>query len=250
MVHLWLWHWRDGPGWVRSASDELRQLRADGAGVIRIQLQDDGEVPLWLVDLYKYFGYKVWGAIRPSGDPLGGSLWSPWAAAGFGDSERRRLGLNGIDWNFEREVRLADAESGGAWSRQFKPAFRARQPRVACALDTVFGDFAGGIENVYTPGFRMNVQTYWGGEGIYDDPVPKIVEWCAGAQPKISKAVVKPVFRVTRNNNGELLDRSLAISDSKKAGTIGNVLYYIDGAEFDYLRAFVRESIAEGVALR
>lgn len=249
-VHLWLWHWRDGPGWVRSNSDELRALRADGARVIRVQLQDDGDVPDTLVALYHSMGFKVWGAIRPSGAPLEapGTVWYPEQTALFGKSERVRLGLNGIDWNFEREVRDQDTATNGWWSSTFKTRARQLMPTLPMVLDTVYGDFAGGINNVYTPDFRMNVQTYWGPEGTWDDPPTNIVKWCSTAQPPIAKANVKPVIRVSPNSAGELVGRDTVIQDCKAAGTKGIVFYYIDGAPLDHLRAFIRESIAAGIA--
>jgi hypothetical protein len=257
-AHLWLWHHRDGPGWCRNPeSAEWKALWDAGARVIRVQLQDDWPVPRSLVDGWRDVGrvtgrpWKVWGAIRPSHEPLGGDIWTPMQTADFAASEKRLLSLQGMDFNFEREVRDEDTASGGWWSGEFVSVFRRLWPNLPCALDTVFGDFAGGINNVYTPapaGMRMNVQTYWGPEGIYDDPVPNIVKWCAGASPSIPKSVIKPVFRVTRNNSGELLDPALAIADCVKAGTVGLVLYYVDGADVSYLCSFIRDAIAAGAA--
>lgn len=248
-VHLWLWNWRTGPGWCRSADAlEWAQLRADGARAVRIQLQDNGSVWPGLVAGLKERGWKVWGAMRPSYAPLGGMIWEPVAAAEWAASEKRRLKLDGLDFNFEREVRDADKASGGAWSRAFVGRFRALCPTLPCALDTVYGDFAGGIENVYTPGIRFNVQTYWGEEGIWDDPPTNILRWCAGAQPRIRKAIVKPVVRVAPNNAGELPDPKAVIFDCQRAGMRGVVFYYVDGAPLPYLRAFIRDAIARGVA--
>jgi hypothetical protein len=248
-VHLWLWHWRDGPGWVRNPqSDELRALRVAGARVLRVQLQDDGPVPRELVDGWKAAGWKVWGAMRPSHAPLGGTVWDPTVAAAWAEREKYQLALHGLDFNFEREVRDADVASGGQWSRDFVERFRSLCPTLPCALDTYYGDFAGGINNVYTPGIRFNVQTYWGSEGIWDDPPTNIVKWCSGAQPVIPKAVIKPVFRVTRNNSGERLDMNVALDDAKIAGTKGMVLYTLDGGDLDFQIEFVKRAIAEGVA--
>lgn len=243
-VHLWLWHWRTG-GYDAPV---LKLLREDGARVLRVQLQDDGPIPRERVDLWKSLGLRVWGAIRPSYDPLGPGTWTPRQTAEFARDEKRRLALDGMDFNFERDVMLADIETGGAWSAEFVSLFRSFCPTLPACLDTVFGDFAGGINNVYTPGMRMNVQTYWGPEGTWDDPPTNIVKWCAGAQPVIAKANIKPVVRVSPNTAGELVSRATVIADCKAAGTKGIVFYYVDGAPLEHLRAFIRESIASGIA--
>jgi len=251
-VHLWLWHWRDGPGWCRNpGSSEWQALWDAGARVIRVHLQDDGPVPRELVDGWKARGWKVWGCIRPSGSPLepSGNIWTPHETAAFARSEKVRLALQGMDFNFEREVRDADTESGGMWSREFVPYFRSLCPTLSCVLDTNFGDFAGGINNVYTTAnFRFNVQTFWGVDGIWDDPTTNIVKWCAGAQPVIPKAIIKPIFRIVDNNQGEILDPEVAISNTVLAGTKGAVLYHLDGGELDYTLNFVRRLIASGAA--
>jgi hypothetical protein len=249
--HLWLWHWRDGPGWVRDPqSAELRSLREAGARVIRVHLQDDGPVPRELVDGYKAAGWKVWGAMRPSHAPLGGSVWEPFPAAEWAAAEKRRLALDGLDMNFEDEVRRADNDSSGTWSEAFATRFRQLCPTLSCGLDTYYGSAGGGLNlGAYvTRAFRMNVQTYWGSEGIWDDPTTRIVEWCKGAQPSIPKANVKPVFRVTANNSGQSLDQDRAIADSVRAGTKGAIFYYLDGAELSYLREFIRKAIADGIS--
>lgn len=250
-IALWLWHWKSGPGWVRNPW-EMNKLRADGARVLRVQLQDDGPVDLELVKMWKSIGFKVWGAIRPSGYPLAGpgATWDPLDAAFFAKEEKRRLALHGMDFNFEDDVRRADLETNGKWSDDFANAFRQWCPRLPCALDTYWGAAGGGLNlGAYvTRGFRMNVQTYWGAEGLWDDPPTRIVQWCKGASPSIPKAIVKPILRVTANNAGERLYPKVAIADAKAAGTKGLALYYIDGAELEYLRAFIRDAIADGVA--
>jgi len=129
-----------------------------------------------------------------------------------------------MDFNFEDEVRRADLESadGFTWSEPMARAWRAQRPKMATALDTYYGAAAGGMNlGAYMPtrGFRMNVQTYWGSEGIYDDPVPRIVEWCKGAQPSIPKSIIKPVARVSKNNSGAVLDMDVFVADCVKAGT-------------------------------
>lgn len=250
-VALWLWHWNTGPGWVRDAqSAELRSLKDAGARVIRVHLQDDGVLPRDLVDAWKAAGWKVWGAFRPSHQPLGGVLWDATQAAEWAASEKRRLGLHGLDANFEDEVRGGDLNSGGGWSEAFARRFRELCPTLPSALDTYYGSAAGGMNlGAYVSrAFRMNVQTYWGAEGIYDDPVPRIVEWCKNAQPSIPKANVKPLFRVTRNNSGEQLLQSVAIGDSVRAGTKGAILYYLDGGDIEYMRHFVLNLIAAGAS--
>lgn len=240
-VHGWLWHWRTGPGWIRD--EQIRELRRAGMRALRVQLQDDGEIPRDLVDFWTGCGFKVWGAVRPSNAPLHNGTWTPEETAAFIKRERVRLGLHGVDLNFEREVRDADASSGGNWSARFVPEFRRLCPTLPAALDTVYGDFAGGINNVYTPGIRFNVQTYWGAEGIWDDPPTNIVKWIAGAQPVIPKANTKPLYRTVRNNAGEVVNRATAIADQHAAGLIGASLYYIDGTPLDELVAWTKALI-------
>ncbi len=242
-----LWHWRDGPGWVRNGA-EIAKLRASGMRVLRVQLQDDGPIPRALCDEWRAAGMKVWGAVRPSHAPLGGTIWDPIEAARWIRQERVRLALTGMDLNFEREVRDADNATGGQWSSTFWAEYRRLCPTLPTHLDTVYGDFAGGINNVYTPGARFSVQTYWGPEGLWDDPPTNIVRWCAGAQPAIPKAIIKPIFRVSPNNAGQLPDWNVVFDDTVKAGTKGCCFYYIDGADFELLRRLTREAIVRGCA--
>lgn len=215
---------------------------------LRIQLQDNGQVPRWLVDMYRHLGFRVGGMIRPSFQPIGGPLWTPPQTAEFIAEEKRRLTLELTDENFEREVRDADSR-GENWSAEYVSLAKELNPGLQRALDTNFGDFAGGIENHYTPnGWRFNVQTFWGANGIWDDPPTNIVRWCAGAQPRIPRNIIKPIFRVAPNDQGERCDIDTALDDTVKAGTKGIVLYYLEGADVDYLTHFTREAIRRGVA--
>lgn len=256
-VHGWLWHWDTGPGWCRDGS-EIAKLRQDGMRVLRVQCQDDGLIPVALIDEWISAGMQVWLAVRPSGAPLGPTpVWSPQQTAQFirDELDRTRRGdgtlrYRGADLNFEKDVRDADNSTipKGRWSAEFKAEYRRLMPTLPTHLDTVFGDFAGGINNVYTPGIRMSVQTYWGPEGIWDDPPTNIVKWCAGAMPKIPKEIIKPIFRVVANNSGQLPDWGVVFNDWRASGCKGGAWYYIDGADFDLLRWLTREAVRRGVA--
>jgi len=233
----------------------MAKLRTDGMRVLRVQLQDDGPLDPENVKLWRALGFKVWGAVRPSNQPLHNGTWTPHEAAEFFRDEKLRMiragtNLAGADWNFEREVRDADNATTphGQWSAQFVPYFRSFCPTLPAHLDSVYGDFAGGINNVYTPGIRFSVQTYWGAEGLWDDPPTNIVKWCAGAQPVIPKAVVKLLVRVVPNSAGQLPDWEAVFSDWKASGLLGGSWYYIDGADFDLVRWLTREAIRRGCA--
>jgi hypothetical protein len=252
-AHLILWNWRDGPGWCRDpGSPELRELYTAGARVLRVHLQDNGQIPRGLVDGWRAQGWKVWGMNRPSGDPLGGRVWGAEETANWCLSERNRLGLQGMDFNFEEEVRAADVESNGSWSRSFTRRWRSIQwSGLPSHLDTYFGSFAGGMENAYTPrpaNFRMSVQTFWGQPPvIWADPPTRIVSWIKGAQPRIPPSVVKPIYLCVRKDNGEIIDPQMAIEDQRLSGLKGLVLYYIDGGDVDWMCDFIRKALAAGV---
>src|SRR3990167_8383228 len=91
-VHLFLWNWDTGPGWCRNhEAAEWQALWDAGARVIRVQLQDNGPVPRWLVEGWKARGWRVWGAVGhvDGRDPIGLASWLR--------SEKVRLGLQGLD---------------------------------------------------------------------------------------------------------------------------------------------------------
>jgi hypothetical protein len=96
----------------------------------------------------------------------------------------------------------------------------------------------------------MAIQSFWGPDGLYEDPIWRMVAWCKNAQPSIPKAQVKPIVRVSPKDDGSLPDYQQVLSDCVKQGTKGIQLYYIDGADVDRLRDLIRTSISRGVAYK
>ena len=254
----YLWHWDTGPGWVRSPSAELKALRSDGMRVLKVQMQDDGPLPGPLVRMWRGLGFKVWGMVWPQGPPLSGSsTWGARETAEWFRAEKDRLvregaNLDGADFNFEQPVMQKDLESNGAWSMAFSNRFRELCPTLPAALDTYYGSAAGGVNlGAYVvPGknFRLNVQTFWGPDGIYDDPAWRVVGWTSNAEPPIPKAQVKLITRVSPNNQGQLPDFAQVIDDMVRQGLKGLQLYYIDGGNVDQMRGIVRAAIQRGAA--
>lgn len=247
-VHLHIWHWNTGPGWCRDlrGSDELVAFRAAGARVIRAHLVDDGPLDMAVVRMWRELGYKVWGMV------WGADQWKdkPEAFAEWCASEKRRLVLEGMDFNLEDNVKDWDVMTNGQWSERFASKWRDLCPLLPCCLDTYWGPAGAGMNlgAYHARGFRMNVQTFWGPEGLYDDPVTTIVLKAAGAQPVIPKANVKPIVRVTSNNSGERAPFARIFDDAKIAGTKGVGLYYVDGADPKLTEQLVKVAIAGGVA--
>jgi hypothetical protein len=249
----YLWHWRTGPGWCRDGA-EIRKLKNAGMKTLKVQLQDDGDIPRDQVDEWRIDGgVQVWGMYWPQGQPLNaGGTWDPSEAATWLRSERVRLALKGLDCNHEDPVRRLDLDTGGEWSDIFASRLRALCPSLPLHLDSYFGAAAGGINlGAYkVRGFRFCWQSFWGSEGIWDDPPTRMVQWGEGAQPRIPKSVIKPIFRVAKNNQGQLPDfERVVFPNWRLSGCLGGAYYYIDGADFDWLLWLYKEAIRRGLAL-
>jgi hypothetical protein len=120
-------------------------------------------------------------------------------------------------------------------------------------VDTYYGSAAAtpGINlapYLFPNGFRLTLQSYWGVDGLWDDPCTRMVQWTSGASPAWPKAKVKPLHRVSPNSAGQLPDWEVVFSDQKASGLKGFGMYYIDGADFDLLRWLTREAIRRGCA--
>jgi hypothetical protein len=224
-----------------------------------VQLQDDTadtgeELTPEQTKEWRDAGPKVWGMCWPQGPPLApkGVTWDPFAAAEWIASERRRLSLTGMDLNFEGPVLQADIDTGGEWSQALCANLRLRCPTLPIHFDSYKGSAAAmpGIPlDAYSSiGCRFAIQTFWGAEGLWDDPPTQIVKWMAGASPPIHKRFVKPVIRVTPNNEGKLPIWEEVFANWFQSGCKGGGFYYIDGADFDLLRQLIRLSISRGCA--
>jgi hypothetical protein len=244
-VHGYLWNWATGPGWARDGS-EIAKLSADGMRVLKVQLQDNGPIPVEQAQEWRGAGMKVWGMVGhvDGREPLELAAWLK--------AERVRLSLTGLDFNFEEDVRAMDAATNGQWSVEFTREARRLMPTLPMHLDTYYGPAAAtpGINlGAYKAiGCRFSIQTFWGPEGLWDDPPTNMVKWCAGASPVIPRAIVKPILRTAPNNSGKLPDYDVAIADWKASGCRGGALYPIESYDFDKLRALIRKLIAAGVA--
>lgn len=247
----WLWHWESGPGWVRDGR-EIRKLYDAGMEQLRVQLQDDGPIPVEQVKEWREDGkVKVWGAVGHVNE------WesNPKGLAAWLKSERVRLSLTGLDCNFEEDVRGFDERSDGKWSAIFAPEMRRLCPTLPLHLDTYYGPAAAkngiNLGAYLAAGFKYTLQSYWG-NGIWDDPPTRMVAWTSGANPRIPKAIVKPLHRVVAPDvgqfAGQLPNWEVVFSDWELSGLKGGGFYYIDGADFDLLLWLFKECIRRGVA--
>jgi hypothetical protein len=248
-VALYWWHWRTGP-----QNLPWGEFWRDGARTVKIQLQDDGPLDPEVVKDLRARGYKVDGMVWPQTE---GTTWGPRETAEFFKAEKDRMvrhgtNLDGADFNFEDPVRWKDIDTSGAWSESFAKRFRELCPTLPAHLDTYYGSAAGGMNlGAYTSrNFRMAIQSFWGPDGLYEDPIWRMVAWCKNAQPSIPKAQVKPVIRVSPNNSGQLPPYAEVIQDAVNQGTKGIQFYYVDGADVDRLRDLIRTSISRGVAYK
>jgi hypothetical protein len=251
-VYGYLWHWESGPSWFRNPP-ELAPLRQAGMYGLRVQVQDDGQIPRALVDGWRSVGFKVDGMIGHVHE------WevNPEGLAAWMKAERNRLALSGWDCNFEDEVNGFDARSNGQWSVRFANELRRLHPTLPLYLDSYWGPMGDKINlGAYKArGFRFNVQTFWTEkddvDGLWNDPTTNIVRKGSGAQPVIPRAVLKPIFRVASNNAGQLPDWDVVFTDTKIAGTKGCSFYYLDGApSLDYVCDLTRRAISSGAAYR
>lgn len=246
-VHGYLWNWQTGPGWCRDGA-EIAKLRSDGMRVLKVQLQDNGPIPVEQAKEWRDAGMKVWGMVGHVNnwerDPEGLAAWLK--------AERVRLALAGLDCNFEDEVNGFDLRSNGQWSVRFAKEARRLMSALPLHLDSYWGPMGGGINlGAYkASGFRFSVQTFWGQPPvIWADAPTNIVRKGLGAQPVIPKALIKPIFLLVPGKDGEMLDLDMAFADAKIAGTKGCGFYYIDGAaSLDVVRDWTRRAIAAGVA--
>lgn len=241
----WLWHWDTGPGWVRDGS-EIAKLAQAGMKVLRVQCQDDGPIPVDQVREWRAAGVQVWLAIGhvDGRDPVELAQWMK--------NEQLRFlaegtSINGWDCNFEEDVRAMDAATNGQWSVKFCAEFRRLMPTMPAHLDTYYGSAAASpginLSAYLAKGFRYTIQTYWGQEGLWNDPCTRIVGWTAGATPSIPKSIVKPLHRISPNTAGQLPNWQEVFKDWQWSGLKGGGWYYIDGGDFDLLGWLVKESI-------
>lgn len=238
-VHGYLWHWKDGPGWCRDGA-EIYKLRQAGMRVLKVHLSDDGPIPREQVVEWNAAGMKVWGMTWLTANS------SPQALK----DERNRLSLTGLDLNGEDPVLALDQQTGGLWSVGFATKLRHLCPTLPLHFDSYWGPMGGGINlgAWRMAGCRFSVQTFWGGEGIWDDPTTNIVHKGLGAQPILPKSILKPCIRVAKNNSGQLPDWDVVFTNTKVAGTKGVGLYYIDAMPLDEVCELTRRAIRSGVA--
>jgi hypothetical protein len=244
-VHGYLWHWKDGPGWVRDGA-QIARLRQAGMRVLKVQLQDDGEIPTDQAKEWRDAGMKVWGMVGhvDGRDPIELAQWLK--------GERSRLFLAGLDCNYESDVLRMDTETHGQWSAIHAAECRRLMPTLPLHLDSYWGPMGAGINlGAYKAnGFRFSVQTAWGQPPVlWADPPTNIVKKGLGAQPVIPKAIIKPIFFIVPGEGGANLDMNMAYADAKAAGTLGCGLYYIDGAQsIDEVIDWTKRAIQAGVA--
>lgn len=230
-----------------AVSDEwLAELYAAGAGVYSVQLQDAGSIPRGKVGGWKAMGYRVFGAIRPSGAPLHepGRLWSPVETADWFASEKRRLALNGLQANFEDEVQQADL-AGTGWSETFTARFRALCPTLPAQLVTYPVE---GLDHApyIARGFRVSVETF-SPTNLWEWSPAWIMDWCqriGWAKGRIKVCV--PVHMI----DGGRASIEQTVAFWKAGAEIGGTLYPINQAmpPNEYLVPLVKGLIAAGCA--
>lgn len=247
-VHLFLWDYQ------AAADPWLVKLYQAGSRVLNVHLQDSGEVPRSKVDGWKNIikqgeGFKVWGIVRPSGPPLHphGVVWSAQEVRDFAFAEKRRLGLNGMRFNFEDDVEQLDFESEGRWSGEFTSGWRLDCPALPSILDTYFGSRGMNLDAYRRKDFRLSIQTYneW---TLWADPPQAAVTWAAARG--WLKSRVKITLPVMKKDE-QRMPADQMVEACMAARTVGACLYYVDGA-FDvldeYLVPLTRDLIAKGAA--
>lgn len=265
-VFYYVWHWNQGPGWWRHIeyldvggvkkpfATQLAPLTPDVFGLI-VQVQDDGKIPRDLADGWRGVGLRVDGMVGHVHDweqnPEGLAVWMK--------AERNRLALAGWDCNFEDEVNGFDERSKGQWSVRFANELRRLHPTLPLYLDSYWGPMGDKINlGAYKArGFRFRVQTFWTEHpsgtpnGVWDDPPTSIVVKGAGAQPVIPKALIKPTYRVGKNNAGQFVDVQAAIADTKQADTKGCAFFPADAeGDFHTLVLMAKAALAGGIAYK
>lgn len=236
--------------WVNDYNAMPREVAGPlyGAGyrIIVVQLQDHGDVNPERVRDWRALGYKVGGAIRPSGEPYypSGQTWAPNLTATYASAEKSRLGLALMHFNFEAEIKAADAE--GPWSSDFCAAWRARRPSLPSFLNTYRG--AEGINHApyIAKNFRLSVQTA-DANSVWAHPPTEFTKWAVAIGWK--KGYVRPTYAVTEVN-GQWMDIDNAIPNqlASQCGK-GLTAYYADGSNPEYLKELVGKAQAAGVVL-
>ena len=234
------------------STEWLRELHTAGARVLKVHLQDHGPLPADKMREWSALGYKLWGAVRPSGQPLheSGHLWTPEETVQFIRSEKRRLAsegttMHGIDCNFEQEIQQADVQGTG-WSRLFTERFRLAMPTLPAQLDTYPVE---GLDHLAyrDKGFRVTCQTYspvnhWAWTPAW------IMDWLQRVGwPKAQCKITLPVHEI----NGVRPWIPATVSMMKQAGGVkGCTLYPVESAmpPTAYLAELVRLLIWVGVA--
>lgn len=217
-----------------------------GYRIIVAQLQDHGDVSKERVSDWKEIGYKVGGAIRPSGEPYypSGQTWAPNLTATFARAEKVRLGLSLMHFNNEAEIKEADAE--GPWSEDFCNSYRMRCPSLPSFLNTYRG--AEGINHApyIAKNFRLSVQTA-DANSVWAHPPTEFIKWATAIG--WGRGYVRPTYAVTEVK-GEWMDIDNAIPNhlASRCGK-GLTAYYADGSKPEYLTELVQKAIVAGVVL-
>ena len=215
-----------------AVSDEWwKELYDAGVRVAVLQLQDardkDGQwVPVTRkkVDALKAIGLRVWGAIRPSGNPLHGGIWTPEEAAEWFAGEKLRLGLQGKEANFEQEVQKADL-AGTGWSDKYTARFRTLCPTLPAQLVTYPVEGLNHAPYI-ARGFRVSVETF-SPTRLWEWSPAWISDWCqriGWAKGRIKVCV--PVHTIDGARSP--IDKTAAMW--KGGGEIGGTLYPINQA--------------------
>lgn len=233
-----------------------QELYDAGARVAVLHLQDardsDGNwipVPRDYVDKLKAQGWKVWGAVRPSGNPLGGELWTPQETVGWATSEQREKGLNGLSLNGEQEVQQADLRGEG-WSKAFAPEIRRMRPNLPMQLNTYPVE---GLDHApyIAAGFRLSGQTY-SPTSLWEWPPA----WYVNAQgtgwaqrvgwPKAKNKLCLPVHTI----DGERATVEDTVHRMKAAGVVGCTLFPVNQSmpPSGFLVPLIKGLIAAGCA--
>ena len=197
-------------------------------------------VPRTYVDGVKKLGMKCWG--RVWADDFAG----PIELYAFVRSERERLMVTGFGINAEDGWEWKDQRWAGEPSRLFCEYYRTTgnpTQKTPLYLDLYNGCGGIALPHWQKAGARLVCQTHHEGQ-THEWPIDGYMDW-AKAYGWTKPALIKPEW----GTYNPLPDRAAQIASAKRAGTVGFLAYYAEGAgdPAEHLIPLLREARAAGV---